>query len=56
MHAKGHGFDSFPVYFSKDSIALTVDELSTLLKRIVRELPRINIAPPEFPIPKRLVN
>ena len=53
MHTKGHGFDSFPVYFSKDGIALTVNELSTLLKRIVRELPRISITPPEFTVPKR---
>ena len=53
MHAKGYGFDSFPVYFSKDGVALTVNELSMLLKRILRELPRINITPPDFTVPKR---
>ena len=53
MHTKGHGFDTFPVYFSKDGVALTINELSALLKRIVRELPRISITPPDFTVPKR---
>ena len=53
MHTKGHGFNSFPVYFSKDGVALTVNELSALLKRIVRQLTRLDITPPEFTVPKR---
>jgi len=53
MHTKGHGFNSFPVYFSKDSVALTINELCTLLKRIVRELLRLDITHLEFTVPKR---
>ena len=53
IHTKGHGFNGFPVYFSKNGRTLTVDELKTLLKRIVAELPRLEIHPPELTVPKR---
>lgn len=52
MHTKGHTFNSFPVYFSKNGVSLEVNELAALLKRIVQELPRLNITVPEFAVPK----
>ena len=54
MHAKGHSFILFPVYFSKNSLPLDANELAALLKRIAWELPRLNITIPEFVVPKRL--
>ena len=54
MHTKGHGFKSFPAYFSKDNAPLEVNELATLLKRIAWELPRLSITLSEFAVPERL--
>ena len=43
----------FPDCFSKNGRVLTVDELMTLLKTIIREFPRSDIHPPELAVPKR---
>ena len=53
VRTKEHRFNFFPVYFSKDGAASTINKLSALLKRITLELLRLDINSLKFTIPKR---
>ena len=53
IRTKGNKFDDFQTYFSRNVKALTVDELSSVLKRIMKEIVNGNVSSPELIVPIR---
>ena len=53
IHVKSFGFNNFPVSFSSGDKSKTVDELSTLLKDVIRAMQGTTFEWPEIELPKR---